>query len=576
MNILKKYIPFLSIAVLVYVFYAFAYGGTLQYNEQYQLFQTTWDYFVGLLSRPGGAAMYASRFITQFFLYPAIGAIFIALLSTAIFASIVYIYKSSKYRFQTATIAALLSACTILCHLTLLNGLTCLAIGCGILLIINKIPQKRLSIALPFITVATYWIAGGIPAALIVGYCFFDCVAIKNKNKALWLSIFASAIIVIIMPMIARQVFGIQLNTTRAFLGADYFRFVVYVPKLPFLIALFVAVSPLFRFLPTDKKRSVKRLVTSWILTVFIVGFEFNRKVDFDSNEQCAIEYCARQQQWDEIIRLSSKKQIIDRATNVYLNLALAKTDQLGDKMFSFTQFGTEGLTPNFRINMNLSMALNEMYYQTGFINFSERFVFEAAKANPDYQESVRAVKRLAETSIIKENYDLARKYLKMLRNTTFYAKWARKCLRTIENDRTQSNMEWAILRNFMNDDDYFYTEQEMDMMMGKAFLSNQTNKTAYDYMMAYYLLSKNVDKFMKYYNLGEHIYNGEYPKAFREAILYYRQSKSEMALSNLSAADDAIYQRLLDFGDIYNANPKDPRLEKNFGDTFWYYLIKQ
>ena len=44
MSKLSKLFPYAAVALVVYVFFAFAYGATLRYGEQYQLFQATIGY----------------------------------------------------------------------------------------------------------------------------------------------------------------------------------------------------------------------------------------------------------------------------------------------------------------------------------------------------------------------------------------------------------------------------------------------------------------------------------------------------------------------------------------------------
>ena len=50
--------------------------------------------------------------------------------------------------------------------------------------------------------------------------------------------------------------------------------------------------------------------------------------------------------QWNQIIKAAENKEPNSPFSVTCLNLALAKTGQLGDRMFHFYQNGTEGLTP--------------------------------------------------------------------------------------------------------------------------------------------------------------------------------------------------------------------------------------
>src|SRR5665648_797293 len=72
----------LAFGIIVFLFFAFIYPFHLNYQEQYQLFLFTGDYFFGYMAKPGGFSDYIGNFFTQFFFYSWVGAIIIALLLT--------------------------------------------------------------------------------------------------------------------------------------------------------------------------------------------------------------------------------------------------------------------------------------------------------------------------------------------------------------------------------------------------------------------------------------------------------------------------------------------------------------
>lgn len=84
MKIIFSKSPFLSLlfALAVAVFWAVPYVCTLSFQEQYQLFLFTTDYFVERMSVPGGMADYIAEFVTQFNYAYVVGAV---LLGTVFF-----------------------------------------------------------------------------------------------------------------------------------------------------------------------------------------------------------------------------------------------------------------------------------------------------------------------------------------------------------------------------------------------------------------------------------------------------------------------------------------------------------
>ena len=66
--------------IAVYVFFSLKYPYHLHFQEQYQLFESTGDYFRSVAAVPGGFADWLGRFLTQFFFYAPAGAAILAVL----------------------------------------------------------------------------------------------------------------------------------------------------------------------------------------------------------------------------------------------------------------------------------------------------------------------------------------------------------------------------------------------------------------------------------------------------------------------------------------------------------------
>ena len=64
----------------VFLFWYVAYPHAMSYQEQYQLFLWTWDYFIDKISLPGGFADWVGEFIVQFYYVEWLGALLLSLL----------------------------------------------------------------------------------------------------------------------------------------------------------------------------------------------------------------------------------------------------------------------------------------------------------------------------------------------------------------------------------------------------------------------------------------------------------------------------------------------------------------
>ena len=68
------------VGIVMFLFWYVWYPHALSYQEQYQLFLWTEDYFVEKISLPGGFADWAGEFIVQFYYVEWLGALLLALL----------------------------------------------------------------------------------------------------------------------------------------------------------------------------------------------------------------------------------------------------------------------------------------------------------------------------------------------------------------------------------------------------------------------------------------------------------------------------------------------------------------
>ena len=70
----------LAFGLIVFWFFAFLYPFHLNYQEQYQMFLFSGDYFRNFFAKPGGISDYIGNFFTQFYFYSWVGAIILAIL----------------------------------------------------------------------------------------------------------------------------------------------------------------------------------------------------------------------------------------------------------------------------------------------------------------------------------------------------------------------------------------------------------------------------------------------------------------------------------------------------------------
>lgn len=74
----------IGFAVLIYIFWRYAYPCALAYHEQMQLFLWNGDYLMERVAEPGGVARYLAEMVVQFYNNLPFGAFLLTLLFVAL------------------------------------------------------------------------------------------------------------------------------------------------------------------------------------------------------------------------------------------------------------------------------------------------------------------------------------------------------------------------------------------------------------------------------------------------------------------------------------------------------------
>lgn len=233
-------------------------------------------------------------------------------------------------------------------------------------------------------------------------------------------------------------------------------------------------------------------------------------------------DFLVRTEQWDKIIEKAEKKPATTPLSVSCVNLALSQKGMLADRLFEFYQNGGEGLFPTFTRDMISPVSTAEIFFRLGMVNDAERYMFEAQEAIPNYRKSARLTRRIIECEIINGNYQVAAKLLRRLQKTLFYSNWANQMMALLGNEKAiNRHPVYGKLRKYREKkQDFLFSDQEMDQMLGLLFLNDNHNKMAYEYLMCYELLQRDMEKFMQYYPLGRFVGYDHIPRTFQEILI--------------------------------------------------------
>lgn len=560
---LSKHTPLLLTLVfglVVFLFWRILYPFALTYQEQLQLFLFDGDYFCSRMAEPGGFARYVAEFLMQFYNSVTIGALIIAVLYMLVQRLTWRLMGSDSYYVWSFIPVIMLwyamgDESVMLTYVVALLMALSAALAWRLVQLVRLVRLGKLvRLALVLVTIPLlYWLIG--PMVLLVAVLMMPwAVAVPALVYALALILLSAHYLP--FPML------------RVVLGISYYRIPETMPYLLMAIPVVIWIMVLFiKKLPQPKQWVVyaQALVVA-VLVLVPKAFGFDaRKYDL-----IEYDYLVRIGDWKGVIA-KAEKRMPDLPMSVSAtNLALGMTNQLGDRAFNFYQRGSEGLLPKFERNFATSQLTGEIYFNLGLVNTAQRFAFESMEAIPNYNKSARVVKRLAETNLINGQYEVARKYLQMLEKTIFYRPWAQRTMAMLGDEKAiDAHLLYGKLRQYRLQEDFLFSDRELDKICGLLFMHNQQNQMAVQYLLMMPLLDRDIPRFMSYVKVVQNRigYNPQHcQEGIAFAFMQQRQQPPKGAVSPF------VLQQMNDFAQTYS-NDKSAAGLNRFRNTAWYYL---
>ncbi|MDH6306003.1 tetratricopeptide (TPR) repeat protein [Parabacteroides sp. PF5-5] len=554
-----------------FLFFEINYRFMYRFMEQYQLFLYTTNYFFDLLAQPGGYNEYITSFIAQFFFFPFVAPVCLAVLLTAIgFLFWLFIKRCGV---EVSALPALLPVFLFWVFpvesiASILSVLTGVASAYGYTFI--RKPVIRYSSGVVFI-LFLYFLA--TPAHLLAAVLFGLYEYCSGENKRRFAIGAGLIILALLLPLVAmRTLYIIPMREA-------YFSKFLYHPEYPLPTSFWYTwcAFPLMVLLVYLLRNRKKVFRKDWIngfaicltLLLIIGGGIFFRENPLE--QVYRYDWLARQQQWDKIITHAEKHPAKDQDALVYVNLASAYTDSFNKALMRFKQIGEDGFIPyDPRTRLGLIEA-EEVAWTVNQTNASQRFAFVGVLSSERCVQP-RLMKRLIETYLVNEEYKAAEKYIRILEQTLLYSSWAREQRKLLQPEVAEST-PWIMAKRKLNpvtDNPHDLTKSFPNAI---AFLidDHPENRIAFEYGMGYLLIHKELGAFMHYMKaLNE---RGEaLPVLYQEAIcIYYSAVEQNPETFSSFPIDPAVYNRFTTY--LQQVRTLSPTLlARQYGDTYYYY----
>lgn len=526
-----KYIFTLIICLSAFFWWAKGYIAFISYHEQLQMFLCDSQYFHERIGLPGGFSDYISEFLVSFFFYAPIGAGVIAVLITIIQLlswALIKRHANTDLGFALSFVPAMFTWMT-LTNPNVLFSLPVSIIGAE-LLCLSYCPKKGVVFngIVVFITIPLcYWLFG-TAVYLLALYLLFQGIFDKKYINAGVVCIYT----ILIVGFSARF---LDYPTYRIFSGLNYFRYPTAIPVISIFTPIVLAsVLPfvaqlLMKIIFFSRNNDLKVLVGSCVVVFGVCFFAVSCSVNPIMHDQVEYDYLVRGSQWNKIIEKANKKSPDTPITVVSLNLALSQTGQMPKRQFQYFQNGAEGLFQPMLKDCFTPVPTAEIMFKLGMINEAQEYFFEAQEAIPNYRKSARITRRLAMTNLINGQYGVASKYLNMLKKTLFYSAWAKETEALLYNEEAiDKHPIYGEARKNTYADDFLISDREMDNMLGLLLVKNPQNRMAYEYLMSYIILRRDLDHFYEYFQLGNKMGYKEPPQIYQEVHAFIEAQRTQ------------------------------------------------
>ena len=571
----------------------------------FPVFYRTWAFFRELAPYPGGLVEYLSAILSQSFYIGWVGALVVTLQAWLICVCTDHFLKAintSSFRWLrfVPPILLLITYTQYTYHFVTTMALSAALLFVFLYLRVGLKSKLLRTVVFMILSVILYYIAAGaylLFAALCAIYELFF-----SRNWRMGLLCFLSAAII---PYIEGVfVFGTSIvdafsellpfshkiltyETRRRMVEVVYILYLL-LPSAALLLGLCrIPAKKKVKKKPRHKSTKPGAKILSWYtgapllrwiiescLLFVIAGTLVFSSHDNELKTTLEADYYAYHRMWPQVL------QAFHRHPNSLfivhaVNRALYHTGQLGSDMFAYPQHpDTLFLTSKKRIAAFWKKF--DVYIDLGVMNLAESALTESLIR---LGERPIILKRLALINMVKADSGAARVYLGALSKTLFHADWANNYLARLQSDPNLS-MDGQIqhLRDVMMETDYGFTNYVPERILLALLQKNRYNRMAFEYLMAWYLLTGQLDKFVQNLDRLDDFDYPEIPRHYEEAILIYEVLTGRKVDLKGRHITQSTYQRARDFSDISNRLRGSNKVQAMlatapyFGDTYFFY----
>jgi len=580
----------------------------------YQAFSVDWGFLKSSLSHPCGVVEYIGGFLSQLYYFSWLGALIATAVAFSLYIATRTLIKRLTLRHPPGYGGQAGQALKLICYIPPV-----------MLLMIHNLYDNQLTafialLAALWFTVAyekmtvrssvarvvvflvefflLYYIAGGASFIFALLATIYELFSGRRKIlSVLFLTITIGTYLAIRYIFVDLETEIIPLSLFGAPLGYDT-RLIVICIYFFFPLALFVVGLWGWKSKVKSKKLKVKSKKSgvwrfsqnnkaAWIiettLPTLILAICLFASFDGTKKKLMQVDYFASKGMWPEVLQKARQIQpeLYDDFCIHDINRALYYTGRLGDEMFSYPQRFSALLLTNIgtkTLSGKVLMKNSRFFLELGLIGSAEKDAFEFTEI---VGNSPLILEQLAKIKMAKGQIKTAKVFLKALSKDLIFGYRGRQWLRQIETDPELANDKTIqYMRSVACKKDNVHFKFDADAFFHQLLDKNKNNKMAFEFMMAFYLLTGQTGKIVENIGYLNEMGYERLPQHYEEAIVIYIMGTGgkEIDLHGWKLRPETITQGA-EFSRIYALNKHNIQnardaLISNFGKSYFFYYI--
>ena len=595
---IRKYAPQAAVGLFLAALCGlilFSEGPMLWLAQEQSLWLPTEPFRESMMRLPGGLLLWASCFLTQLFYHPwmGVGALLLLWASTAVCTQRLFGLKGWNRLLSLLPAVALAGAITqngYWIYYMKMPGLLFVpslgtAIATALALGVKSLPGNR-------------WLrTAAVALTALIAYPFAGAWSFMAAGLACssLTELAGAAAAIIVGPLVYyRTMYGetmLQYMWSAALpsyrYGQETYFWPYHVPyyglALSFLLALTL---PLLT--EKIKRRRIAALLPALLLAGYAVGLYCVWYRDTNFDKEIRMQRAVEERDWESVLRTykekpqawGHKEMPVTRIMVMMKNVALLRVGRAGDEMFTY-QDGAELQHAPFPVKMT-QVGGKMIYYEVGKENFCTRWNMEDAV---EFGWRVSHLKYMAKAALVSRDWEVARKYLRLLKKTMWQGEWAERYMPFVgEVKKCWDDEELGFIMRLLPGADRLDGDKTLvEMYLLQTFSHGMgADKNYAELTLMCALIMQDIDLFWpRFFRYAQMLDGERMPTHYQEAAYLYGQLEPGKVDISGMPFDESVKRSYYDFcqfnqqlGPNMSEAEKAVRFRPAFGNTFYYFYF--